>query len=900
MVNKKYTDDGIVFDIQYDGKAVVFPMDLNSMGIADHNSNSEWDTIQLLEQLWDEGMLSLSKDGYILKSEDIYEVDDSECKFLGIPSNELDISLKEQGMITMPSHRFKYNFLYRGNSQMGTKRFGNIVIKGKKEYLLNKAQWKLISAIDSFDDNGDKEYRARHFAYVKKLAKRADAIIEPKINQREFIFVEDVDLGIEKISDQELKPVVATDDVSTDLMDEVVENLNDVVTLTDNRVNYRVFLDENAREKSEKIKSLDNIKGADVPEFIENPYKFIPEEIEIDEMGFAERVKGLKIHKARAIPFVSMNDGEHSNGWFDIDMGINIESDGSDTDSDDWKIDNYEEFKSKVDQAIENDDSYVFINDQWIKVDKNISEFIDAHRESEQYLDDGHISRENARKILDIYDNLDCIEYDENTIEIRKDIRNPLRQYSVPEAFNGTLDVYQIEGYNFLRQQNVMNYGSLLADDMGLGKTVQVIALLSYLYEQDELKPLLLVIPTALFDNWINELKKFLPALDGIYIHRGVGRLKNCKEIERYNMTIVSYETLARDQVVFGRIKWSYVICDETQKIKNFNTLAANAVKGMNTSHRIAMTGTPIENNLSELWSIIDFIQPGLLGSHKKFVSTYERPLKRNPEDVELKDTLINTIKPVFIRRTKKGILSDILPEKKEETIRVPMGDEQKQLYMEIIDSVKSSEVTKMHHLSALNQLIELCSHPWILSESPQGSVRDMINQSPKLMKTLEIIESVKQKNEKVIIFTRYHKMQSILRKAVYDVFKIDARIINGKNSVNRAMEIEQFQTKPGFNVLILSPKSAGVGLNITAANHVIHYTREWNPAVENQATDRVYRRGQDRDVHVYYPVVCADEFITVEEKLDSLLSSKRELMEDIIIVNGLDVQNEMEDIFEQ
>ena len=167
-------------------------------------------------------------------------------------------------------------------------------------------------------------------------------------------------------------------------------------------------------------------------------------------------------------------------------------------------------------------------------------------------------------------------------------------------------------------------------------------------------------------------------------------------------------------------------------------------------------------------------------------------------------------------------------------------------------------------------------------------------------MKTLEIIESVKQKNEKVIIFTRYHKMQSILRKAIYDVFKIDARIINGKNSVNRAMEIEQFQTKPGFNVLILSPKSAGVGLNITAANHVIHYTREWNPAVENQATDRVYRRGQDRDVHVYYPVVCADEFITVEEKLDSLLSSKRELMEDIIIVNGLDVQNEMDDIFEQ
>lgn len=865
MISKKYIAEGILFDIKCNGEAIVFPIDLNNSYAVDYNQNAEWDKVQILEQLWDENLLSLSKDGYILKSEDIYKVELWEKRTLGIPYMTVNLSLKEQGMITMTSHKFKYSFLYRGNVLSGLIREGNIVYKGSKEYLLNREQWRLIEAIDEFDNSGDNEYRARHFAYVKKLAKEAEANIEDKINQREFVFVENVELDIERVSDHELKPTVATCEVGDEIVSEVVENLDDVVTLRNDNVDYRVFFDQRALEKSKKIKALDNIVDAKVPEFIDNPYKFIPDDIEIDEAKFAERVKGLKIHKAKAIPFVSLSEDSQSNDWFNISMGINIEADFFDDEASDWKIDDYEGFKQKIEKAFENDESYIFFNEQWVSVNKSICDFIDACEKSKQYLvEDDYISRENARKILDIYDNIESVEYDESTLEVRKNVYNPLRKYSVPDIFNGKLDVYQIEGYNFLRQQKELGYGSLMADDMGLGKTVQVIALLSYLLEQDEFKPLLLVIPTALFENWLNELRKFLPDLNGIYMHRGNCRLKNYKNIENYNMTIVSYETLARDQVVLGKIKWSYIICDETQKIKNFNTLAANAVKGMNALNRIAMTGTPIENNLSELWSIIDFIQPGLLGSHKKFVNMYERPLKKEPDDECLKNELINTIKPVFIRRTKKDILSDVLPQKYEKTIRIPMGSLQMEKYLEIIDSIKGTDKQKIHPFAALTKLIELCSHPWLVDEYSNGTVQEMINQCPKLMKTLELIEAIKQKNEKVIIFTRYHKMQAILRKVIFHIFNIDAKIINGTNTTNRAEEIEMFQTQPGFNVIILSPKSAGVGLNITAANHVIHYTREWNPAVENQATDRAYRRGQEKDVYVYYPVVCADEFITV------------------------------------
>lgn len=893
MTKIDFLDSGIYYEILLNGSNLEFPIDLNDS--KDIVNSTEWEKVQLLEQFWDEGVLLPHENGYLISSIDVYEINEYEKYILGIPTGRIDILLKEHGNVSMPSHHFKYKFLDKGNLVSGLQRKGNVLIGKNTQFLLSKSQWKLIESIDSYDGKSDNLQRSKTFAHIKKLAKKADAKIDSGIEKRNFIFAEEIELGMNQIGFNELKLTPILNELDSKFEREIADNLDNVIILKDGKVDYRVFLDDNTLNKGKIINAIPPIKDAKIPEFTDNPYAFIPEDIDINEDIFSERVKGLKVYKSKAIPFVNIeNDGE-SNDWFSYDSGINV---STEHDADDWQLDDYSEFKQKVDKALENGDSYIYLNEQWIKVDENVKKFLDAREEINEFVEGEKISKSTARRILDIYDNLECIDYHEDIEDVKEQINNPLRTYSVPSLFNGTLDIYQIEGYNFLRIQKETHRGSLMADDMGLGKTVQVIALMSHLLEQQEICPLLLVVPTALIENWISELNKFLPSLHGIYVHRGVSRIKDPNFIKSQYLTITSYETLSRDQVQLGKVKWSYIICDETQKIKNFNTLAANAVKGMNAANRIAMTGTPIENNLGELWSIIDFIQPGLLGSYRQFTNYYEKPLKENPNNSVLKDDLIEKIKPLFIRRTKKDILSTVLPKKQEYVIKISMSIMQLERYQQIIDDVKNNVDGKGQHLAGIQKLIEVCSHPAILDNKMAMTTKDMITQSPKLQKTLELLESVKQKNEKAIIFTRYHKMQAILRKVIFDVFGIDSKIINGGNTRNRMATIEAFQAKEGFNVLILSPKAAGVGLNITGANHVIHYTREWNPAVENQATDRVYRRGQKKDVFVYFPIVCHDGFITVEEKLDVLMHRKQDLMEDIIVVNGLDVQKELESIF--
>ncbi len=889
MIKTKYLDSGIYYEITIDNESLEFPIKLDKNIV----NAKDWDKIQLLEQLWDEGVLVPEDNGYQINTIDLFDIEDAEKNILDIPNSNIDISISEFGNVALEKHKFKYKFFHKGNIAAGLRRKGAVLLGRKQNFLLNKSQWKLIESIDSYIATKDYLHNSKKFAHIKKLAKNANVKIDNDIEKRNFIFAEEVSLGIEQKDESEIAVYPVLDEVDSKFDRDIVDNLDNTIILRDDNTDYRIFLEDDVLEKGNKIKTIPPIRGAQIPEFLDNPYQFIPEEIDINEELFAERVKGLKIIKSRAVPFIDIKSDEKSNNWFEYNSGINIASE----DDNDWQLDNYSEFKEKVEKAIEKGESYIYLNDQWIKVNENIKKFLEAKDEADTIISSDKISRENTRRVLDIYDNLSGIEYQEDFTEIKEDIYNPLRTYDTPELFQGVLDVYQVEGYNFLRQQKEARRGSLLADDMGLGKTVQVIALMAHLLETKEIAPLLLVVPTPLIENWVSEIGKFLPNLNDIYIHRGVNRIKDPNFIKNQKLTITSYDTLARDQVQLGMVKWSYIICDETQKIKNFNTLAANAVKGMNAAHRVAMTGTPIENNLSELWSIMDFIQPGLLGSYNHFRDTYEKPLTENPENYNLKNALIEEIKPLFIRRTKKGILSDVLPDKKDEIIKVKMSETQEETYKNIIREVNDN-LKKGQHLGGIQKLIEVCSHPAIVNPNSSFTVAEMIKQSPKLEKTLEIIESIRQKNEKVIIFTRYHMMQAILRKVIFETFEVDAKIINGNNGHERMDTINNFNNKEGFNILILSPKSAGVGLNITGANHVIHYTREWNPAIENQATDRVYRRGQEKDVTVYYPIVCNDNFVTVEEKLDALISRKRELMEDIIIVNEVNMEKEFEELF--
>jgi SNF2 family DNA or RNA helicase len=424
---------------------------------------------------------------------------------------------------------------------------------------------------------------------------------------------------------------------------------------------------------------------------------------------------------------------------------------------------------------------------------------------------------------------------------------------------------------------------------MGLGKTIQVITFLASKLEKNRNLKILIVMPKILLENWNNELNKFIPTLieDNVYIHQGAKREKQREKLMDYTFVLTTYETLARDQVLLGSILWNIMICDEVQKIKNFNTLAASAVKGMNTEFKIAMTGTPVENRLSDLWSIVDYILPGYLSSYSEFKKNYEIPIGNR--DIEAENELIQKLNPIFFRRMKEEVLIQELPQKHEEKLYVSAVSAERRMYQEILQEYKEQE--KKEPLKALNNLIMASSHPQLV-RNERTSDRKLVKESSKLNRTIRLLNQIKFKGEKVLIFTRYREMQKILQRIIYAKFKILPSIINGQMAagMDKYEVIKEFERVKGFNVLILSPKAAGVGLTITAANHVIHYTREWNPAIENQATDRIYRIGQKKEVHVYYLITEYEDIYTVDRKLDNLLEYKKELLRRIIVPENLTV----------
>lgn len=390
----------------------------------------------------------------------------------------------------------------------------------------------------------------------------------------------------------------------------------------------------------------------------------------------------------------------------------------------------------------------------------------------------------------------------------------------------------------------------------------------------------MIVAPKTLIQNWSNELEKFAPALaESVYIHTGSNRSKDLDFIEKSGITITTYQTLVRDQLLLAQVNWQAMICDEAQAIKNPTTSVSKVVKAMKVKFRLAVTGTPVENSLSELWSIIDFVQPGLLGSLSQFKQDFIKPLETTSES-EIEEKLMSRISFIYKRRTKSDELKDQLPAKTIVTKEVTLNPLQHQLYVDTISLVRNK---MLDGLQAIQRLKSLSAHPGLINERYLSIAYEEL---PKLDITLDIIETIKEKGEKVLIFTEFRKMQEILRTCIREKFNLNPQIINGLTK--RRMEVvDEFNQKEGFDVLILSPKAAGTGLTITLANHVIHYTRWWNPAVENQATDRVYRIGQEQPVFVYYPIVVDSEGITsngtVEEIVHKILQEKQELASNII-----------------
>lgn len=537
---------------------------------------------------------------------------------------------------------------------------------------------------------------------------------------------------------------------------------------------------------------------------------------------------------------------------------------------------------------------------QWIKLDpafiKQVQTILKRADREGLHLSDILHQELNAKGIdADDDDVVDTRAFANIQIELNQQMKKMLKKltdtselptHQIPEEFLGTLRPYQQNGVDWLLFLRSVAFGACLADDMGLGKTIQMIAYFSYVkkHEKPE-QPALIIAPTSVLGNWQKEFEKFAPHLK-VKLHYGPNRAKEERftaSIQEADVVLTSYGLSHADFEELSSLTWNTVCLDEAQNIKNAHTKQSRAIRKLKGKHHIALTGTPMENRLTELWSIYDFLNHGYLGSLHSFHKRYVLPIEKD-RDVEQIEQLQRYIKPFLLRRTKRDEQVALnLPEKQEQKEYVPLSVEQASLYEQLVKDT-FEQVTSLAGmqrkaliLKMLGKLKQICNHPalYLKEEEP----KQLITRSHKVEKLLELTTSIHEQQESCLIFTQYIGMGEMIKKLLEKQFSEKVLFLNGSvMKAERDRMVESFQNKD-FPFLILSLKAGGTGLNLTAANHVIHFDRWWNPAVENQATDRAYRIGQERFVHVHKLITTG----TIEEKIDDMLEKKQSLNDEII-----------------
>ncbi|MEH1982136.1 MAG: DEAD/DEAH box helicase [Nostoc sp.] len=455
-----------------------------------------------------------------------------------------------------------------------------------------------------------------------------------------------------------------------------------------------------------------------------------------------------------------------------------------------------------------------------------------------------------------------------------------------PAGFKGQLRPYQERGAAWLSFLERWGLGACLADDMGLGKTVQFIAFLLHLKEQDALEnPTLLVCPTSVLGNWEREVNKFAPSLKILQYH-GDKRPKGkafLEAVKKHDLIVTSYSLLHRDIKSLQSVSWQIIVLDEAQNVKNPEAKQSKAVRQLEATFRIALTGTPVENRLQELWSILDFLNPGYLGNKQFFQRRFAMPIEKYGDTASLTQ-LRSLVQPFILRRLKsdRDIIQD-LPDKQEMTVFCGLTGEQAALYQQIVEQslveIESAEGLQRRGmiLALLIKLKQICNHP--AQYLKQATLEP--HNSAKLLRLEEMLEEVLAEGDRALIFTQFAEWGKLLKPYLEKQLGREIFFLYGSTTKKQREEmIDRFQHDPqGPPIMILSLKAGGVGLNLTRANHVFHFDRWWNPAVENQATDRVFRIGQTRNVQVH-KFVCTG---TLEEKIHDMIESKKQLAEQVV-----------------
>lgn len=856
---------------------------------------------QPLSVLTDNGFASETVDGCLVPYGNIYQLSDMERMILSVPPvYDKAIFLRAEGMLNTPELCYHVVFLDHApdGEVIPCSRNANIISCDGKDWLLPERTYELLCAVDRYNATGtdDKtpDYNFRAFAEIKQLAEEAGVAIDSYMSNENVLVPEKIKIEIGR--DEEgftLQPAIDTAD--NERFQSTFHKMRKVVGVypvqRENGERVRVVLKPEQKEGLETLKKSGGKHKSlkEMRQLVDQPTEyFSPEDFDLSEL-YSDRVIEIGIYKPKFYPFVC----PYKSCWI---AGATVETPENGTSQ--IVIKDTVELQRLIEavKTAEEEKTYnVSFNGSVIDIDdaRHLAQL--AHKQllqPKEPLDEKSVRRD--KEVLIIEENADELSYTVEKGNIDKS--NKYTFYQNPYLDNRfSLKGYQEEGVAWL-QHLYLNQasGCLIADDMGLGKTLQILYFIDWHSRaHPDHQPYLIIAPVTLLENWEAEYWRFFstPRLNVTRLSSSdVPRKFNKACVEKMqgmDIILTSYESLRNAQLNFCAVQFDIAVLDEAQRIKTPGTLVTNAAKALKSHFRIAMTGTPVENSLLDLWCIMDFCVPGLLGNAKAFAATYQHPLKDNDTDIKAMGNEIHKrLDQFFMRRMKSEVAKD-LPKKLEIKERVDMPNRQERAYQqELSDYARGLQPNILQTIMALR---EISDHPYLHSKTIQDhEAQELIDNSARLLATMKFVDEIRSREEKVIIFAERKATQTMLQRICKSCFGVMAKIINGDmptagsqrhmNRQSRQQAIDEFQQKEGFNIIIMSPIAAGMGLNVTAANHVIHYSRHWNPAKENQATDRAYRIGQTKDVYVYYPMAVSSHFKAFDETLDELLSRKTEL----------------------
>lgn len=913
----------------------------------------QWEDIHTeLDMLEMEGKAAKVGDSYRISHETAVSFSRDERDLLTLPPIfPYPLFVGKEGLPQNNSFRLKVNFQKAdGTYFMNPEVIGSYIdIRPGCCYMCSEAQYTILKSASSCNaEIGRLKEREkilacslRYVALIKENAKKIDARLDPFLEKIDVVAPDYLSISVKEDTDGTYyaSPIILNADGSpygekdaSEFGRKFKNGSKAQRSYMGKDRTYYVF-DQEQQDGLQQIKEARKLTKEQAKTLVLSPQSvFTGAPFRFDRGEYSDRVIEYGAFIAKKYPYLNGIEG----GWLPEEGSVGREDlDGIDElDEPEVTEENVAILKELIENAFAKNKSSISYQGKTYKLTGAFIEKVmgkDDVTDSTGGSADGEKPKEDRGNLIS-EENAESVGYEQANEQRRQKRREARFQklgadLSMEQVLSGFKDdvvpfSYQKEGIRWMAKNWKAGYqGVLLADDMGLGKTMQVLGLISGVknaYGEKDMNSVLVVAPVSLLANWESEFIHFVK--EGVFeeivplygnsfrdFKRGHDLRLDFSPVAKNRIVLTSYETLRNYDISFGCIDWSFMVLDEAQKIKNPVTLITNAVKSMKYDFAIAITGTPVENAWVDLWSIMDFVEPGRLRDLKNFCNTYQNQLKKLQGDMAgqeaLGKKLEQELQPIFLRRQKTDYLEG-LPHKEVIPKPVLMPPVQREAYEKIIAVAKKGKKKDILKVIAMLRDTSLCPHLTSYADSTfeNMSVDAFFNMSARLKATFQVLVNIKTRKEKVLIFVTSRKMQRILKRFLEKAFGISIQPpINGELiGLKRQQIVDDFNQKEGFAILILSAEAGGVGFNITAANHVIHLSRCWNPAKEDQATDRVYRIGQKKEVHVYLPIAQYEGGDSFDVKLDQLLQYKRSLSQSVIFptadteVDGQDMYNEL------